>query len=91
VRADEAHRRERFHSPRVGLHTLCFRARDARTSMRSTRSYASSATIVHPRKRAPAPGYYSLLHRGSGRHSRLEINHVPGKCSPPTSPTARYI
>jgi catechol 2,3-dioxygenase-like lactoylglutathione lyase family enzyme len=65
---------------RVGLHHLCFRAReladvdDLQTFLLSIR-----ATILRaPREDEWAPGYYSLLFEDPDG-IRLELNHVPGK------------
>ncbi len=80
VRADEAHRRERFLQTRVGLHHLCFRARE-RADVDAVYALVRElgATVVHPPEDGPwAPGYYSLLFEDPDG-TRLEINHVPGK------------
>jgi catechol 2,3-dioxygenase-like lactoylglutathione lyase family enzyme len=80
VRADERHRDERFVQTRVGLHHVCFRARE-RADVDAVHALARElgATIVHPPEDGPwAPGYYSLLFEDPDG-IRLEINHVPGK------------
>jgi len=80
VRADEAHRAERFVQTRVGLHHVCFRARE-RQDVDAVYELVRElgATIVHPPEEGPwAPGYYSLLFEDPDG-IRLEINHVPGK------------
>jgi catechol 2,3-dioxygenase-like lactoylglutathione lyase family enzyme len=80
VRADAAYRGERFVQQRVGLHHLCFRAReradvDALYALLKT----LDAKIVHPPEDGPwAPGYYSVLFEDPDG-TRLEMNHVPGK------------
>jgi nitronate monooxygenase len=78
--ADEAHRAERFVQRRVGLHHLCFRARDrAEVDRAHTFLVQMDAKIVHaPEEAAWAPGYYSLLFEDPDG-IRLEMNHVPGK------------
>jgi catechol 2,3-dioxygenase-like lactoylglutathione lyase family enzyme len=78
--AAEEHRKERFVQTRVGLHHVCFRARD-RADV--DKLYAvlreMDAHIVHPPEESGwAPGYYSLLFEDPDG-IRLEINHVPGK------------
>ena len=80
VAADPAHRGERFVQQRLGLHHLCFRAReradvDALYELLKT----LDATIVHPPEEGPwAPRYYSVLFEDPDG-TRLEMNHVPGK------------
>ena len=80
MRAEEAHRTERFVQTRVGLHHVCFRARErADVDAVHTLLQELGATIVHPPEEGPwAPGYYSLLFEDPDG-IRLEINHVPGK------------
>jgi catechol 2,3-dioxygenase-like lactoylglutathione lyase family enzyme len=78
--ADEAYRHERFVQRRIGLHHVCFRARD-RGQVDELHAFLleMGATIVHPPEEAHfAPGYYSLLFEDPDG-IRLEINHVPGK------------
>ena len=80
MRADERHRDERFVQTRVGLHHVCFRARE-RADVDAVYGLVRElgATIVHPPEEGPwAPGYYSLLFEDPDG-IRLEINHVPGK------------
>jgi len=77
---DPAHAGASFDQGRVGLHHLCFRARE-RADV--DRLYALvrelGAHVVHPPEEgAWAPGYYSLLFEDPDG-IRLEINHVPGK------------
>ena len=79
-RADDAHRGERFVQRRVGLHHVCFRARE-RADVDAVHTFVKElgATIVHPPEEAPwAPGYYSVLFEDPDG-IRLEVNHVPGK------------
>jgi len=78
--ADEAHDSERFVQTRVGLHHVCFRARE-RADVDELYDFLRErgAVIVHPPEEAGwAPGYYSLLFEDPCG-IRLEINHVPGK------------
>ncbi len=80
VHAEEQYRSERFAQFRVGLHHVCFRARE-RADVDEVFAYLKSvgATIVHPPEDGPwAPGYYSLLFEDPDG-IRLEVNHVPGK------------
>lgn len=80
VRADERYRNERFVQQRVGLHHLCFRARE-RADVDAVHTFLArqGATIVHPPEEGPwAPGYYSVLFEDPDG-IRLEVNHVPGK------------
>lgn len=78
--AEEAQRGERFVQRRVGLHHLCFRARE-RADVDAVHDLVRQlgATIVHPPEDGPwAPGYYSVLFEDPDG-IRLEVNHVPGK------------
>ncbi len=78
--APEAHQGERFEQGRVGLHHLCFRARE-REDVDAAFELVQSlgAYVVHgPEDGAWAPGYYSILFEDPDG-IRLEINHVPGK------------
>jgi catechol 2,3-dioxygenase-like lactoylglutathione lyase family enzyme len=79
--ADEKHRDERFVQFRVGLHHVCFRARE-RADVDSLHVFLRdelNAHIVHPPEEGPwAPGYYSVLFEDPDG-IRLEMNHVPGK------------
>jgi catechol 2,3-dioxygenase-like lactoylglutathione lyase family enzyme len=81
VRASgEGHEGERFDQSRVGLHHVCFRARE-REDVDRMHEFAKElgATIVHPPEDGPyAPGYYSVLFEDPDG-VRLEMNHVPGK------------
>jgi catechol 2,3-dioxygenase-like lactoylglutathione lyase family enzyme len=79
-RADPRHRGERFSQQRIGLHHLCFRARERRDI---DELYAMlvgiDATIVRPPQEGPwAPGYYSVLFEDPDG-IRLEVNCIPGK------------
>jgi catechol 2,3-dioxygenase-like lactoylglutathione lyase family enzyme len=78
--ADPRYRDERFVQQRVGLHHVCFRARE-RADVDACHDFLTQhgATIVHPPEDgAWAPGYYSVLFEDPDG-IRLEINHVPGK------------
>jgi catechol 2,3-dioxygenase-like lactoylglutathione lyase family enzyme len=69
-----------FEQKRVGLHHLCFRARE-RADIDELHGFLVSlgATIIRaPREDQWAPGYYSLLFEDPDG-IRLELNHVPGK------------
>lgn len=74
------HQGERFDQGRVGLHHLCFRARqreDVDALYEQLRTMG--ATIVHPPEEGGwAPGYYSILFEDPDG-VRLELNFVPGK------------
>lgn len=80
MRAEEAHRDERFVQFRVGLHHLCFRAREREDVDRLHEFLVALGTkIVHPPEEGPwAPGYYSVLFEDPDG-IRLELNHVPGR------------
>lgn len=74
------HAGERFQQNRIGLHHLCFRARE-RADIDEVHAFLVSigATIVHgPQNDAYAPGYYSVLFEDPDG-VRLEVNHVPGR------------
>lgn len=74
------HKGERFVQNRVGLHHICFRARE-REDIDEAHAFLTSigAHIVHgPQDDHYAPGYYSVLFEDPDG-VRLEINHVPGK------------
>jgi catechol 2,3-dioxygenase-like lactoylglutathione lyase family enzyme len=78
--ADADQRGERFVQRRVGLHHVCFRARE-RGDVDAVHAFLLEigAKIVHPPEDAPwAPGYYSVLFEDPDG-IRLEVNHVPGK------------
>ena len=80
VRAEDAYRGERFVQLRVGLHHVCFRARE-RADVDAVHDFLVKlgAKIVHPPEDGPwAPGYYSVLFEDPDG-IRLEVNHVPGK------------
>ncbi len=77
---DAAYRDERFVQRRVGLHHVCFRARE-RADVDAVHELVRDmgATVVHPPEEGPwAPGYYSVLFEDPDG-IRLEVNHVPGK------------
>jgi catechol 2,3-dioxygenase-like lactoylglutathione lyase family enzyme len=78
--ADEAHRGEKFVQRRVGLHHVCFRARE-RADIDAVHLFVKErgATVVHPPEESSwAPGYYSVLFEDPDG-IRLEVNYVPGK------------
>ena len=81
IRAAEANfEDDRFVQERVGLHHLCFRARE-RKDVETCHEFVENlgAKIVHgPEDGAFAPGYYSILFEDPDG-IRLEVNHVPGK------------
>ena len=80
VKADDAQRNERFVQLRVGLHHVCFRARE-RSDVDALYTFLveQGAKIIHPPEEGPwAPGYYSVLFEDPAG-IRLEMNHVPGK------------
>ena len=79
-RAAEQYQKERFVQPRVGLHHVCFRARE-REDVDKVHAFLQEhgAKIVHPPEEGSwAPGYYSVLFEDPDG-IRLEVNHVPGK------------
>ena len=78
--SDDEYRNERFVQRRVGLHHVCFRARE-RADVDEVHRFLleMGATIVHPPEEGSwAPGYYSVLFEDPNG-IRLEVNHVPGK------------
>ena len=80
MKAEERYAKERFVQFRVGLHHVCFRARE-REHVDEVHTFLQEqgATIVHPPEEGPyAPGYYSVLFEDPDG-IRLEVNHVPGK------------
>jgi catechol 2,3-dioxygenase-like lactoylglutathione lyase family enzyme len=79
-RCDDAHQGERFVQRRIGLHHVCFRAREHGDVDEAYRFLQEiGAKIVHPPEDGRwAPGYYSVLFEDPDG-IRLEINHVPGK------------
>jgi catechol 2,3-dioxygenase-like lactoylglutathione lyase family enzyme len=80
VRADSPYRDQRFIQQRVGLHHVCFRARE-RSDIDAFHTLLCElgAKIIHPPEEGPwAPGYYSVLFEDPDG-IRLEMNHVPGK------------
>ena len=75
----ERYRHERFVQRRVGLHHLCFKARE-RADVDRFYDFLQElgARIVHPPEEGPwVPGYYSVLFEDPDG-TRLEMNHVPG-------------
>jgi catechol 2,3-dioxygenase-like lactoylglutathione lyase family enzyme len=80
MKAEEQYAKERFVQFRVGLHHVCFRARE-REHVDEIHAFLQEqgATIVHPPEEGPyAPGYYSVLFEDPDG-IRIEVNHVPGK------------
>ena len=71
---------KRFVQGDVGLHHVCFRARERDDVDEAHRFLAEiGAHIVHaPQEDNYAPGYYSVLFEDPDG-TRLEINHVPGR------------
>jgi catechol 2,3-dioxygenase-like lactoylglutathione lyase family enzyme len=80
TKAEDRYRDERFAQLRVGLHHVCFRARE-RADVDALHAFLveQGAKIVHPPEEGVwAPGYYSVLFEDPDG-IRLEMNHVPGK------------
>ena len=80
VKAEDRWCDERFAQLRVGLHHVCFRARE-RADVDAVHEFllGIGAKIVHAPEDGPwAPGYYSVLFEDPDG-IRLEVNHVPGK------------
>ncbi len=76
----EPHVGKRFEQGAVGLHHVCFRARE-REDVDQVHDFLKEigAKVVHPpRDDDWAPGYYSVLFEDPDG-VRLEVNHVPGK------------
>jgi catechol 2,3-dioxygenase-like lactoylglutathione lyase family enzyme len=79
-RCDDQYARDRFVQNSVGLHHLCFRARN-KADVDTVYAFLKEchAKIVHPPEEGPwAPGYYSVLFEDPAG-IRLEINYVPGQ------------
>lgn len=79
-RADEKFAGDKFEQRRIGLHHVCFRARE-RADVDAVHAFLleMGAKVVHPPEEGPfAPGYYSVLFEDP-EGIRLEVNHVPGK------------
>jgi catechol 2,3-dioxygenase-like lactoylglutathione lyase family enzyme len=77
---DPKHQGDRFDQRRLGLHHVCFRARE-RADIDAIHAFAVQlgATIVHPpREDGFAPGYYSVLFEDPDG-IRVEANYVPGR------------
>ena len=71
---------KRFVQGDVGLHHVCFRARE-RSDVDEVHHFLKEigAHVVHaPQQDDYAPGYYSVLFEDPDG-TRLEINHVPGR------------
>ena len=80
VAAEDKYRSLPFAQLRIGLHHLCFRARE-RGDVDLVYNFLLEigAKIVHaPEDGSWAPGYYSVLFEDPDG-IRLEVNHVPGK------------
>jgi catechol 2,3-dioxygenase-like lactoylglutathione lyase family enzyme len=77
---DAAHRGERFVQRRVGLHHLCFRARERNDVdlLHEKLVILQTPIIRAPQEGSWAPGYYSVLFEDPDG-IRLEMNYVPGK------------
>jgi catechol 2,3-dioxygenase-like lactoylglutathione lyase family enzyme len=74
------HQGAAFEQKRVGLHHLCFRARE-RADIDELHTFLGTLDtkiIRAPREDQWAPGYYSILFEDPDG-IRLELNHVPGK------------
>jgi catechol 2,3-dioxygenase-like lactoylglutathione lyase family enzyme len=71
---------KRFVQGDVGLHHVCFRARERSDVDEAHRFLVEiGAHIVHaPQQDNYAPGYYSVLFEDPDG-TRLEVNHVPGR------------
>ena len=79
-RCGDEYRDVPFDQRRVGLHHVCFRARE-RADVDTLHRFLQElgARIVHPPEEgAWAPGYYSVLFEDP-EGIRLEMNHVPGQ------------
>lgn len=77
---EDAHHTERFVQSRVGLHHLCFRARE-RADVDRVADFLKemkAAIVRGPMEGTWAPGYYYVLFEDPDG-IRLEINHVPGQ------------
>src|SRR5262245_36029557 len=77
--ADEPFENERFVQRRVGLHHVCFRARE-RADVDAVHAFVAElgAKVIHPPEEATwVPGYYSVLFEDPSV-IRLEVNNVPG-------------
>ena len=80
ARRPAAHEGAAFEQKRVGLHHLCFRARE-RSDIDELHGFLQTlgAKIIRaPREDQWAPGYYSILFEDPDG-IRLELRHVPGK------------
>ena len=71
---------ERFSQERVGLHHLCFRARDREhvDAIHTLVVKLGGNVVRAPEEGAWAPGYYSVLFEDPDG-IRLEMNYVPGR------------
>jgi catechol 2,3-dioxygenase-like lactoylglutathione lyase family enzyme len=80
VKAEDRYRTEHFAQLRIGLHHVCFRARE-RGDVDELHKFLCQlgAKIVHPPEEGVwAPGYYSVLFEDPDG-IRLEMNYVPGR------------
>lgn len=80
TRSTPEHRDAKFEQRRIGLHHVCFRAKN-RENVEEMHEFLKKekVKIVHPPEEGPwAPGYYSLLFEDPDG-IRLEVNHVPLK------------
>ena len=77
---DPRYASDRFVQQRVGLHHLCFRARErSDVDALHVKLVELRAPIIRePREDTWAPGYYSVLFEDPDG-IRLEMNHVPGR------------
>ena len=80
IQRGDAPEGDRFVQGRVGLHHVCFRARErADVDTLHDLLVEMGAHVVHPpREDAFAPGYYSVLFEDPDG-IRIEMNHVPGR------------
>ena len=80
MKGEDRYADERFVQFRVGLHHICFRAREREDVDRVHELLREmGAKIVHAPEDGPwAPGYYSVLFEDPDG-IRLEVNYVPGK------------
>lgn len=79
-RSHKDYEHEKFVQGKIGLHHICFRAKN-RKDIDDIHAYLKSidALIIQPPQEGPwAPGYYSILFECPDG-IRLELNHIPGK------------
>jgi catechol 2,3-dioxygenase-like lactoylglutathione lyase family enzyme len=89
VKCDEKYGGERFVQQRVGLHHVCWRARNRADIDEVYKLLLEiGARVIHPPEDGSwAPGYYSVLFEDPDG-IRLEVNHIPGKGLLAEKPTA---